>query len=166
MPVAKGRNGSSRQLLILGVATVLGIAAMYFLVSRAGELASSGDVDVNLGSSTFEPGNVERLAEDIAKQGPLLLPDLIEGRDRDIMLQHVGDEDTEGWHAFAVREASASRDCFIEWRPDEQKFVDTCDGTEYDEIGTGLQAYPVLIDAKGNLSIDINAADRQESEEG
>jgi hypothetical protein len=162
MPVATGRSGGSRQLLVLAFATFAAFAAMYFLFSRAGELAGSGDVDVNLGSDVFEAGNVERLSADIEEKGPLLMPDLISDRDRDIYLQHIGDEPNEGWHAFAARPLDASRDCFVEWKADESTFVDVCDETVYDAVGSGLTTYPVLIDQDGNLAVDINAADRPE----
>jgi hypothetical protein len=160
VPIAQGRSAGSRQLLILAFATIAAVTAMYFLFMRAGELASSGEVDINLGSSVFEAGNVERLSEDIADKGPLLMPDLIIDRDRDIYLQHIGDDEAKGWFAFAARPLEASRDCFVEWQADNRNFVDVCDGTIYDEQGSGLTAYPVIIDGDGDLSVDINAADR------
>ena len=161
MPVAgRGdRSGGARQLTVLGFATIGALAAMWFLVSRSDDLASSGDLELNLGSSVFEAGQVDRLAEDIADKGPLFFGDLV-GRDRDIYLQHIGDEPDEGWYAFAARPLDAARDCFVEWDPDAGNFVDNCSGTIYPADGEGLPAYPVSIDADGILSVDINAAER------
>ena len=132
---------------------------MWFLFTRATDLASSGQVDVNLGSSVFQAGNIDRLSDDIDKAGPLFLPDLV-GRDRDIYLHHVGDDPEEGWTAFAARPLDSPRECFVEWEPDDRTFVDNCDQTTYPETGDALPSYPVLIDADGNLSVDINAAER------
>ena len=112
----------------------------------------------------LEAGQVVDTADFIADQGPWLMPDLIAGRDRDIILQHLGDDPETGWHAFAARPAAAPRDCFLEWNASDETFTDNCDGTTYDAIGTGLTQYPVFIDANGNLAIDINAADRPPSD--
>ncbi|MDA3039306.1 MAG: hypothetical protein O3C27_07205 [Actinomycetota bacterium] len=159
MPVARRGANGARQLAILGFATVGGLAAMWLLFSRATDLASSGQVDVNLGSSVFQAGNIDRLSDDIDDTGPLFFPDLV-GRDRDIYLQHVGDDPETGWSAFAVRPLDSARACFVKWEPDDRIFVDNCDQTTYPETGEGLPSYPVLIDAEGNLSVDINAAER------
>ncbi len=159
MPVARRGANGARQLTVLGFATVGGLAAMWFLFSRATDLASSGEVDVNLGSSVFQAGNIDRLSDDIDNAGPLFLGDLV-GRDRDIYLQHVGDDPEEGWSAFAVRPLDSPRECFVEWEPDDRTFVDNCDQTTYPETGEGLPSYPVVIDADGNVSVDINAAER------
>lgn len=159
MPVARRGAGGARQLAVLGFATIGGLAAMWFLFTRATDLAASGETDVNLGSSVFEAGRIERLSDDVARTGPLFFPDLV-GRDRDIYLQHVGEDPEDGWFAFAVRPLDAARECFVEWQSDQSTFVDNCDGDRYPETGEGLPSYPVLIDQEGNLSIDINAADR------
>ncbi len=159
MPVARRGANGARQLAILGFATVGGLAAMWFLFTRATDLAASGDVDVNLGSSVFEAGKVDRLADDVARTGPLFFPDLV-GRDRDIYLQHVGDDPEEGWYAFSVRTRDAARDCFAEWSLEDRNFVDSCSGAVYPENGDGLPPYPVIIDVGGTLSIDINASER------
>ncbi len=161
MPVASGRSGGSRQLAILAFATVAAFAAMYFLFARAGQLAGSGQIDINLGEEVFVAGQAESTADFIKDQGPWLLPDLIEGRDRDIIIQHVGDDFETGWHAFAARPAASSRDCNVKWQADDETFVDSCDGTVYDNIGTGLARYPIVVGPDGNLTVDINAADRE-----
>jgi hypothetical protein len=159
VPVARRGVGGARQLAFLGFATAGALAAMWFLFTRATELTASGEVNVDLGSSVFEAGNIERLADDVSDTGPLFFPDLV-GRDRDIYLQHVGDDPEDGWFAFAVRPLESPRDCFAQWQPDDRAFVDTCNGEVYDETGSGLPSYPVLIDADGNLSVDINAGNR------
>ena len=162
MPIASGRSGGSRQLVILAFATVVAFGAMYFLFARAGQLAGSGQIDINLGEEVFVAGQAESTADFIKDQGPWLLPDLIEGRDRDIYIQHIGDDPDTGWHAFAARPADASRDCNVQWQADDETFVDSCDGTVYDDVGTGLARYPVTVQADGNVTVDINAADRED----
>ncbi len=140
---------------MLGFASVLGVAAMVLLFTQVGGVARQGDVELNIGDSVFAPGNVDRLSDDIESLGPLLLSD-VSGGDRDIFLQHIGDDDRTGWSAFGVRPLDAPRECFVEWQDDET-FVDNCDGTVYPADGAGLPEYPVAIDADGNLTVDIRA---------
>lgn len=160
MPVGS-TNAPPRQLVFLFIATVLGIVAMVFLVTRTAELAGSGDVQLNIGDQVFAPGNVERLADDIeAQDTPLLFSDPV-GGDRDIFLQHVGDDSDTGWFAFAVRPTDAPRDCFIQWEPTAQQFSYNCDDRIFPADGDGLFQYPVIVSANGELTIDLNAADRE-----
>ncbi len=102
---------------------------------------------------------MDRLSDDIADVGPLLFGDLV-GRDRDIYLQHIGDDPTTGWYAFAARTIDSPRDCFATWEAAEQHFTDSCSDTVYDETGDGLPHYPVSVSDDGQLSIDINADNR------
>ena len=160
MPVGSTK-APPRQLIFLFIATVLGIVAMYFLFTRTTELAQSGDVQLNIGDQVFAPGNVDRLSDDIeAQDTPLLLSDPA-GGDRDIWLQHVGDEPESGWFAFAVRHPDAPRDCFVQWQVDEQLFTYNCDDRTYPADGEGLFQYPVIIADNGEITIDLNAADRE-----
>ena len=159
MPVSS-TNAPPRQIVFLLAATVLGIVAMVFLVTRTADLAQSGDVQLNIGDQVFAPGNVDRLSEDIeAQQTPLLLSDPA-GGDRDIWLQHIGDEPETGWFAFAVRPLDAPRDCFVQWQVSEQLFTYNCDDRTFPADGQGLFQYPVVISANGEITIDLNAADR------
>lgn len=154
MPVAKRGESGGRQLAMLGAATVLGVAAMIWLFTQVGGVGSGRDIELNLGDTVFFPGNVDRLSSDIATLGPLLFSD-VSGGDRDLYLQHLGDDERQGWSAFAARQGDATRDCSVEWQADDAQFVDACDGTIYPADGTGLPQYPVTIDADGNITIDI-----------
>ena len=159
MPVGSS-NAPPRQLIFLFVATVLGIVAMVFLVTRTADLAQSGDVQLNIGDEVFAPGNIERLSDDIeAQQTPLLFSDPA-GGDRDIWLQHIGDNDETGWYAFAVRPPDAPRDCFVQWEVEDQQFTYNCDDRIFPADGEGLFQYPVSIAPNGEITIDLNAADR------
>lgn len=159
MPVST-RGNPGRQAVLLGIGAAVGLLAIVFLVTRVSDLAESGDVQVNLGDPVFEMGNVDRLADDLEAQGPLLLPDVSPGGDRDIFLNHLGETDEEGWYAFGVRRPDQPRDCFVQYDPDGDVFVDQCDGTEYPPDGEGLPQYPVTIDGDGDLSVDLNFAAR------
>jgi hypothetical protein len=166
-PVARSQGHTGRALVVAagGVLVAVGVAAALAL------LANRGTVDVRLGSDTFAEHDAEDAAEDIAERGPILYPDTA-GGDRDIYLQHFGDDPEEGWIAFAARPPGVSRACTIQWDGDDEVFrlLDSsrevsgeCDGREFPADGEGLPTYPVTVDADGNLDVDLNAADRPTS---
>jgi hypothetical protein len=168
-PVAQSRGHAGRALLVAGVGVVVAIGTA-FAVAR---LASEGRVDVRLGSDTFADQDAEEIAEVIAESGPILYADTA-GGDRDIVLQHLGDDPDEGWIALAARPPGVSRECTIQVpsRDRGDPFVlldpdgevsDACDGREFPPDGEGLPSYPVTVDADGNLDVDLNAADRATS---
>ena len=136
------------------------ISSEYF-VSEPAPDARVVQVQLSIGDEVFAPGNIDRLSEDIAReQTPLLLSD-VSGGDRDIFLQHIGDEPTTGWFAFAVRPLDAPRDCFVNWERDQQLFSYNCDDRTFPANGEGLFQYPVLISETGQITIDLNAAERE-----
>ena len=169
-PVARSQGHTGRALAVAaaGVVVAIGVAAALAV------LANRGTVDVRLGSDTFAEHDAEDAARDIAENGPILLPDLA-GGDRDIYVQHFGDDPDEGWIAFAARPPGVSRTCTLQWRGDDEVFrlLDSagkvsgeCDGREFPADGEGLPTYPVTVDADGNLDVDLNAADRTTSTSG
>jgi hypothetical protein len=151
-----------------GVLVAIGVAAALAV------LANRGSVDVRLGSETFAEQDAEDAAERVAEAGPILYADTA-GGDRDIVLQHLGDDPEDGWIALAARPPGVSRECTIQWDPGAQVFrlLDSseevggdCDGREFPADGEGLPTYPVTVDADGNLDVDLNAADRTTSTSG
>lgn len=156
MPVAKGGPPPARQAALVGLAAALGLLALLFLITRFDSLGGDGQTtDVELGQPVFSPGSATDIAAAIADSGPLLLPDAARG-DRDVILQHLGEEPAEGWLAFAARPEGADRACFVEWQPDERRFVDSCDGTTYPEDGQGLEQFAVSVGSEGALTINLN----------
>ncbi len=156
MPVAQGGPAPARQALVVGLGAFLGVVAILFLIFQMDRLIGGADLDIQISDGIFKPGPVDELAEGVATSGPLLLSDTA-GGDRDIWINHSGDDDDEGWNAFAARPLASPRDCFVEWEATDRTFVDNCDGTVYSETGDGLPQYPVSVDAEGILSIDLNS---------
>lgn len=155
MPVAQGGTPPLRQALLIGSAAVVGLLSILFLVTQADRLfGNSGQIGLDSGDRIYRPGDVESLAEAVADAGPLILPDLA-GGDDDVILQHLGPDDDDGWLALA-RPLSSPRTCNVLWQPDEESFIDSCDDTIYPADGEGLPRYPVEIDEEGRLSIDLN----------
>lgn len=158
MPVQQ-QTGINRSAIIVGLVSLIGLVTMVFLGTRILNLASEGDLQVANDQQVFQAGKAEERASDIEERGPVYFPDLV-GRDRDIYLQHLGDDPETGWLSFGIRATGAAQECFVEWEVELRVFIDKCDGTEYPEDGTGLPTYPVTFRSDGTLSIDLNAADR------
>ena len=152
MPVARGLSLNPKRAILVGL---VGVAAGVGLVWGMSRLASTGEVTVQLGDDTFEAGDPAEMSRVIARDGPLLYPDLA-GGNRDIWLQHLGTSPTAGWYAFDARRPGAGRDCTLAWRAEAGVFTDPCDGTVVEPHGEGLPAYEVRID-DGELIVDLNA---------
>ena len=89
--------------------------------------AARNSPDLGLGDQTFRAADAERLAEEIADRGPIFYGDVSGRKDRDIILQHLGDDPDEGWYAFLAAPVDKGRDCTWQWQPDEELFRAKCD---------------------------------------
>ncbi len=154
MPVAQGGPPPARQALIVGVAALLGLVAVAFLITQFDQLDGGGQTQVELGGQELPIGPAAVVAPAVAETGPLLFPGP-EGAGRDIWLQHLGPGDTDGWVAFSVRAEGAGLECVTEWQPGNRTFVDRCDGTVFPEDGEGLRQYPVAVDDDGDITLGL-----------
>ena len=154
MPVARGPQVNARSAILVGVTGV--VIAVLLAIAVLWLADSGGNVEVNLGDSDFRDLDAGRISAEIADGGPILFSD-VAGGDRDLILQHLGDDPTIGWLAFEARRPGDARDCFFEWQVDTETFVNTCDETDVvDASGTGLNQYPVRVE-NGEVRVDINA---------
>jgi hypothetical protein len=135
----------------LALGGVLLAIAIGFVMLR---LARGGDVQVRLGSDTWNVGKASRLAPAIAEGGPMMFSD-VAGGSRDLYVSHTGDDAQQGWVAFAARPAGASRSCYVQWQKQRQSLVDNCTGTTFPIEGTGLEQFPVRVQ-DGQIIVDIN----------
>jgi hypothetical protein len=156
MPVERSSGHAGRALAVAGV----GVAVVALAVWGVAVLTSrQSSFDVRLGDQTFQGGNAERLADEIDEDGPIFYADISDsgsGDQRDLILQHLGDDPDEGWYAFRAQPPGEERDCTWLWQPDEEQFRARCD----DDLtapadGEGLEAYPVEV-VDGKLDIDLN----------
>lgn len=152
MPVAQTRGHAGKALLIASVSVVL-ILVVTFLVAQA---ASRGDVEIKLGDERFNAGQTERLAKEIDDGGglPFLYQDLA-SRDRNLFVQHMGDDPDEGWLAFGASDPD-DPSCGVEIDREVKILVNGCDpDVTYPLDGTGLRHYPTSVEA-GQVYVDIN----------
>lgn len=154
----KQSDGRSVAMAVGGVLIALvGLGLLLAFVFALQRGTESGKVEVQLGSRTFDAGSAEQRAASIAREGPILLPDPASGQ-RDIYLQHLGDDAQDGWLAFDAREIDATRECTLRWDAARGLFEDPCDGSTVPADGEGLRHYPVVVDDAGKLVIDLNRA--------
>ena len=155
MPVQESRKRTSRSvvLAVAGVAVGIALVLLLFVVAIP-SLTESGKVEVKLGSDTYDAGSATARAENISTGGPLLFSDVSSGN-RDIYLQHIGDDIETGWYAFDARRPGQARDCTLSWQASLSNFRDPCDGETIADDGTGLLSYPVTITDKGKVIVDL-----------
>ena len=153
MPVSSGPRPDLRTVVVVGLAGVvvaLGLVLGVLLLSRGGT-----DVEIRLGDRDFRDMETGRISAEIADRGPILFGDVADG-ERDIILQHLGDDPESGWLAFEARRPGQSRDCFFEWQAGQAEFVNTCDHDDVvDAAGTGLRHFSVTV-VDGDVRVDIN----------
>jgi len=133
--------------LVVGLVLVL---ALFVLAIPS--LTEQERIEVRLGDDVFVAGNAERLSAQVAEDGPVLLPDVANG-ERDVYLQHTGDDPTTGWLVFDARRPGSDRQCTLAWVGNG--FEDPCDGTTVPADGTGLPAYEVSVDDEGKVVVDL-----------
>jgi len=133
-------------------AVTWGIAAF---ISGGGSTATD-----RLAPSTFEIGNVVRLAETVAEDGPLLFPELGTAiGTRSIVVDHTGNSPDDGWRVYWAYPADRDPTCIVEQVRGSSDFVD-CDGRTIDvsELSPpDAGVFPTVRD-RTTLLIDLRGA--------
>ena len=149
MPVARGPQINARSAVLVGftgVVIALLLGAMVVWAAR-----SSDSVTVQLGDTSFDAGFTGRQSAEIAARGPILYADAGSRGQRDIYVQHIGDDPTVGWLAFEARRGIDPRDCSALWDEERRTFslVSStdfeCDALTFNELGCGLPRLPVAV---------------------
>jgi hypothetical protein len=158
-PVAPRRTRSPRTftLAVGGVVLALGLAVALFVFAIPA-ITSKNQTAIQQGAATLSEGSAVDRAHDIARSGPILLPDQAGGQ-RDIILQHLGSNPNDGWYAFDARKAGRPRQCTLRWNAHAGHFDDPCGGTPVPADGHGLVHYRVTVTKDGDLVIDLNPND-------
>jgi len=154
VPIEQGTTFQPVRALIIAFAGIALAVGATFVIQR---LAASDVVEVKLGDDTFEAGSVENMAMVIQRDGaPILYPAVV--GDRDIYVQHLGEDPEVGWFAFDARQPGSARECTLEWQPGGF-FNDPCDASaSFDAGGTGLPQYTVSVE-NSELFIDLRGPD-------
>jgi hypothetical protein len=159
VPVEQRDPRQTFKAVTLGVAAVGAAVGFLLLVLW---FTDRGAVEIALGDDTFEAGRTDIIADEIRQNGPIRYADLIGGR-RNIILQHLGDDDLVGWYAFDLIRPGQPNECQLEWNVAGQVFRDSCDDAEIPPTGFGQPDYPVEIE-EGRISIDFRADEAASTE--
>ena len=158
-PVAPRRSRGRRSYALAVGGVLLGLALAVVLFAFAVPAITSKNQTVSqAGGAILDEGSAKDRARDIAKSGPILVPDQAGGQ-RDIYIQHLGTSPDSGWLAFDARRAGQTRRCTLVWSKDDQVFHDPCNGGTIAPDGAGLVHYRIVVDKDGDLVIDLNPND-------
>ena len=153
-PVAPSNNHVGRAALVALVGVVVLFAGIG-LTTLA--LKNRNSPDLRLGDQTFQGGSTTNLAAEIAERGPIFYGDVSGRKDRDMILQHLGNDPDKGWYAFLAAPIDKPRDCTWTWRPAKRVFVARCDPSlTAPADGAGLTQFKVTI-ADGRIDVNLNA---------
>jgi hypothetical protein len=158
-PVAPRRQRTARTytLALGGVLLALALAVALFVFAIP-SITSHNQTVLHLGAADFDAGSAKDRAADIARSGPILLPDPAGGT-RDIFLQHLGSQVGRGWLAFDAHQAGQGRQCTLQWKPAQNHFEDPCGDATVSATGGGLVHYRVTVTKDGRVIIDLNPND-------
>ena len=92
-----------------GLAVLAAVFGLLWLIAVV-VTRNADEHDRRVGADVFEVGRVDRLADAVARDGPILFPNLAgpAGR-RPVGLAHDGASDFEGWQVFSLRPAATLR---------------------------------------------------------
>lgn len=151
MPVEQRDSRQTVKAVTLGVAAVGAAVGFLLLVLW---FTDRGALEIALGDATFEAGRIDVIADVIRDDGPVKYADLI-GGSQNIILQHLGEDDSTGWYAFDLIRPGQPDECQLNWIAEGQVFEDSCDGTIVSATGEGQPSYPIEINEDGRISIDF-----------
>ena len=152
------RNPGRTRLIV--AASVVGVALTGLLVLFVVRFASERPDEVNLGRDRFEVGRADVFARAIERDGPILFKDPLTSRaGREIYVQHLGDDEAEGWFALDAYAPGAPREerCILRWSAEDDEFTDPCGGGTVPADGDleGLRTYPGEVDDRRAVIIDL-----------
>lgn len=105
-----------------------------------------------------EMGRVGPLADTIAADGPLILPDLV-GDDRNVVLDHTGPDPLRGWTLYLAHPADSDPTCEIELVRGTRTFTD-CAGRTLEVGDLALPpdgVLPIVDEDEGRLTLSLRA---------
>lgn len=157
MPVGRTTTRSEVRaivMVVVGLGIIVGGTAFFL-----NAVSNRADVQVRLGDDYFNAGDAADISDEIGDRGPILWSDIASGN-RDIVINHLGDDPEVGWVAFEARRPGDERHCQVSWNAGAGHFDYTCEeGLTFPPDGTGLAQLPVQV-TDGRIIVDINAAAR------
>jgi hypothetical protein len=134
---------TTRNVVAGVVAVVVALAVVIAIV----QLSEDGTVEVRLGDDEFHAGDADALA----RRAPVLVPDLLDGGRRDLVLYHLDTDPDRGWLAVEVLRGEG---CGAVQDRTTLAVTDGCTGELIDPRTTTRTRYPVRVDG-GEVLVDL-----------
>ena len=122
----------------------------------AGTINNRADPTDAVANKVFEVGKVEPLAKSVAKDGPLLFPDLKSPDGvRSIVLDHTGNDPAVGWRVYYGYPADRDATCLVTHEQGSREFTD-CEGRTLtvDDLQLPAAVRPIVENRK-TLYVDL-----------
>jgi hypothetical protein len=136
------------------------LALMFLALWGVAALISGNSEDATeyLAPAYQEMGRVGPLADTIAADGPLILPDLV-GDDRNVVLDHTGPDPLRGWALYLAHPADSDPTCEIELVRGTRTFTDCTGRTlEIGDLALPPDGVLPIVDADaGRLTLSLRA---------
>jgi hypothetical protein len=162
VPVTELKSPVARAVVpVLGGAAVLVLIGLFTWLMAAYISRGGGEGSERLAPSTFTVGDVNSLSETVAEDGPLFFPELGTAiGTRSIVVDHTGDDPTDGWRVYWAYPADRDASCVVEQVPGTPQFSD-CDGRTIDVSELSPPdpgVFPIVDENSDTLVIDVRGA--------
>jgi hypothetical protein len=145
--------------VLAGLAVLAAVFGLLWLIAVV-VTRNADESDRRIGADVFEVGRVDRLADSVARDGPILFPNLAgpAGR-RPVGLAHDGPSDFEGWRVFSLRPAGGDASCLVSVDR-TTKALEDCHGQVFtvDQLPPA-ERVEIVIDPDGTLTLDLQPDD-------
>jgi hypothetical protein len=147
---AMSRRAGPQRVFVTTLIALTGAAIVVFLTVRS---VSRNPGDANLGAEVIRI-RAERMAAEIAERGPAPFQD--PHGDRDVYLQHTGDNPDAGWVLVLAypRGHEDEKRCALAWDARRKQFRSPCEKKSYSADGAGLTTFPAPV-KEGKVVIDL-----------
>ncbi len=159
MPLPELRSPLARA--VVPVLSGIGVFAVLGLLTWG--IAANIERTESLAPSEYEVGPVEPIADEIAEDGPLLLPGLdTSSAKRNIVLNHIGDDPTTGWRVYFAYPEDRDETCLVRQVRGTATFIDCKDRRlDVSELASPPGVFPVVRDSE-TISINLTEANAAE----
>ena len=142
------------------LAGIVAFAVLGLLLWGVAALMAGGDE----ATTTFTPdrlevGNVERWADSIREDGPIIFAGLgTTTGERTLVLDHTGDDPERGWRLYYAHPADRSAACAVEQVEGSRSFTD-CEGRSLDvgELAPPTNGEFPVVEDRTRLVIELGA---------
>jgi len=160
MPIERRSSSAQIRSILIAIVTVVFVATLGYAVFRA---ATGQKTSVTKGTDggKWNTGSAQSKADEIAKRGPILIPDPAGAQRLPIYISHVGKDPDTGWYVFEARPPGEPDDCFLQWNRSAEEFQgsDTCGDAAYPLDGEGLRNFEATVTKDGDLIVDFTPDD-------